>query len=96
MAKTLRIGLIGCGSMGRRHADAVGLTADLELRLFSDHDQARAEEFSGIYGGTAVAAAEALQSPETDAIIVGGGHNGLVCALGAGSRVAGQAPAIIT
>ena len=74
MAKTLRIGLIGCGSMGRRHADAAGLTADLELRLFSDHDQGRAEEFSGIYGGTAVAAAEVLQSPEIDAVIVATHH----------------------
>jgi predicted dehydrogenase len=60
--------------MGRRHADAAGSTTDLEVRLFSDHDQTRADDFAGTYGGTAVSAAEALQSPEIDAVIVATHH----------------------
>ncbi len=61
--------------MGRRHADAARSTADLEVRLFSDRDQSRADDFATMYNGTAVAAAEALQSPEIDALIVATHHD---------------------
>jgi predicted dehydrogenase len=68
----IRIGLIGCGSIGEADADILAARDDVVLRAFCDTDPARARMFAGRYGsGYATADAhEVLRDPSVDAVYI--------------------------
>ncbi len=49
---TLRAGLIGCGNIGRAHADALKTLDGMDMVAFCDIDRERAREMCALYGGT--------------------------------------------
>jgi len=55
---TVRVGVIGCGSMGRNHARVYSRTAGCDLTAVCDLDRERAEAVAAPYG------AEAFDDPE--------------------------------
>ena len=51
--KMIRVGLVGCGDIGRLRADAIRQTAGMRLSCVSDIDVGRAQQFAGIYSADA-------------------------------------------
>ncbi|HLW90592.1 MAG TPA: Gfo/Idh/MocA family oxidoreductase [Roseiarcus sp.] len=76
MTKKVRFGLVGCGGIGKIHADAIALLAEAELVAVCDVDIARASETAAKHGINQVyASAEAmLDAVELDAITVATDH----------------------
>ena len=48
--KTLRVGVVGVGTMGRHHVRLVGQSPGVTAAGFYDPDPARAEEICRLYG----------------------------------------------
>ncbi len=68
MAK-LRIGLVGCGGIGRKHAESWLEVVDGSVVAVCDPDAARAAEVAGLSGATVCAGIEALLAhPGLDAV----------------------------
>jgi predicted dehydrogenase len=71
MKQKIRLGLIGCGEIGRLRADAIKRSSSLELLAVSDVDQERARDLSASYGGAVVSDWRALiQLNNLDAVVV--------------------------
>jgi predicted dehydrogenase len=67
----LRVGLLGCGGIGGRHATAVGQVAGLELVACCGRDKGKTEEFSARFGAAPYADFERmLGEEELDLLIV--------------------------
>ena len=68
---TLRIGLLGCGRIGRVHADSVTVNPRAELVRVFDPFESAATEVAAQFGTTWTTEAEAiLDDPSIDAVIV--------------------------
>jgi predicted dehydrogenase len=67
----LRFGLLGCGIIGRYHAEAISGTENAVLQAVADVEGSRAGEFSARYGGTAYASLEQmLGDPAVDVVSI--------------------------
>ena len=67
----LRIGLLGCGRIGRVHADSVTVHPRAELARVFDPFEAAATEVAAQFGSTWTTEADAiLDDPSIDAVIV--------------------------
>ena len=68
----IRIGLIGCGSIGEAHADILAGREDVELQAFCDTDPVRARAFAARYGSGYASAdpLEVLRDPSVDAVYI--------------------------
>lgn len=65
----LRVGLVGCGFMGRMHANVYGLLEGAKLVAIADHKPDRQEKFAGDFGVNGYASLEAmLASEELDVV----------------------------
>jgi predicted dehydrogenase len=66
----IRIGLIGCGSIGKAHADILAKMPDAVLHAFCDRDIARARAFAERFGSGHVCAdaAEVFRDRSVDAV----------------------------
>ncbi|HEY3398061.1 MAG TPA: Gfo/Idh/MocA family oxidoreductase [Armatimonadota bacterium] len=58
MAKQLRLGFIGCGSLGKTHSEAVKATANIQHVAYCDLRKERSKELAAQFGG------EAFTDPE--------------------------------
>lgn len=90
----LRVGIVGCGLMGRKRALALG--ADRAVAV-CDVDPARARSLAGDIGGRAVADLAAVLAAAPDVVIVSTSHDSLAdaacAALAAGAHVLVEKPA---
>ena len=68
----IRIGLIGCGSIGETHAKILAQTEDAVLHAFCDRDLARARAFADRWGAAYAAAEpqEVFRDPAIDAVYI--------------------------
>ncbi len=77
MTKTLRAGLIGCGALGRVHAECVAQLDGMDMVAFCDQEAARAEqfrtEFKGEYATTDVE--RIFRDPTLDAVYITTWHD---------------------
>lgn len=94
-APTWRVGLVGCGLIGRKRAAALG---PARLVACADRDPARAEELARIYGAEVCADARALaERRDVDLVIVATPHNALAslaeAAVAAGKHALVEKPA---
>ena len=97
MKQKTRLGLIGCGEIGRLRADAIKRSSSLELLAVSDVDQKRARDLSASYGGAVVSDWRTLiQLDDLDAVVVSTPPNlhAQMCigALEAGKHVLSEKP----
>jgi predicted dehydrogenase len=94
----LRVGVIGCGLIGRKRAEALG-DRDEVLGTF-DIDGARAVELAAAHGGRAATSVDELLALAPDAVIVAAVHDQLAelteHALAAGVHVLVEKPAGIS
>lgn len=66
-----RLGLIGCGEIGKLRAAAIKQSSELELVALSDVDPGRAQTVSASYGGAVVADWRKLvQRDDLDAVVI--------------------------
>ncbi|TCC15479.1 Gfo/Idh/MocA family protein [Kribbella sindirgiensis] len=61
---TVRIAIVGCGNISRRHAEAYANTGRTELVGVADIVEAKAQELAGKYGGTPYASVTELLAAE--------------------------------
>lgn len=74
-ASEVRLGLIGCGSMGNHHLGYLGKVARLKLAAVTDVDPSRADAAAQKYGVKKFPDAEALlDSGEVDAVLIATPH----------------------
>lgn len=67
--KILKVAVVGCGAVSRNHGKAVKNSKVAELRWAMDIDLAKAEAFSGTYGGTPTDSwKQVLDDPEVDVV----------------------------
>lgn len=67
----LKVGLIGCGGIGRSHANAYSKMDDVELVAFIDFNQELANQFVADFGGKAYKTLdEALEEVELDLVSI--------------------------
>lgn len=62
--RTTRIGIIGCGQMGRWHLDSYKKNPDVELVAFADTNLASAEKFAAETGGRAYSSHQHMLAAE--------------------------------
>ena len=97
---TLRVGIVGCGSIARSHALSYQNNARVELVGVVDIDRARADAFAARYGTTAYASCGELLAQQPDLVSVAtppGTHAGIaVELLGSGSSVLVEKPPTTT
>jgi predicted dehydrogenase len=72
MKQRFRAGLIGCGALGRVHADCVMRLDGIEMVAFCDRDLARAEALCREYGGQYATqdALAVIEDPGLDAVYI--------------------------
>ena len=73
----LRIGILGCGGIGHRFADALARTEEAELVACAARELSRAEAFTQMHGGTAKAYGsyeELVQDPQVQAVYIATVH----------------------
>ncbi|MEO6197183.1 MAG: Gfo/Idh/MocA family oxidoreductase [Dehalococcoidia bacterium] len=84
---TLRVGLIGCGFIGRFHSTSIRSIAargllDIQYTVVCDEDEKRAQSFAGVTGARATSEPlEVVASPDVDVVYVcvpTAGHKELV------------------
>jgi len=95
MASALRVGIVGCGLIGRKRAAALGRD---RLTACADVDRARAEALAAQFGAAVCSsAADLVQREDVDVVIVATTHDALapvaVAALEAGRHVLVEKPA---
>jgi predicted dehydrogenase len=72
----LGIGIIGAGSFGARHAEAIGVLDDLHLAAAMRTDPAALAEFCARYGGRGYTeVGELLADPGVDAVVIATPHH---------------------
>jgi predicted dehydrogenase len=72
----LRLGIVGCGGMGSRHARVLGETPDAELTVFCDPDEERAASLQAELGGrTAADSAQVIAADDVDAVVISTHHD---------------------
>jgi predicted dehydrogenase len=74
MSQALRVGIVGCGLIGRKRAEALG---DDRLVACYDIDQAAAERLAGEHGALACASLEELLATEPEVVVVATVHDQL-------------------
>lgn len=71
MKQKTRLGLIGCGEIGKLRAAAIKRSPELELVALSDVDPGRAQTVSASYGGAVVADwRQLVQRDDLDAVVI--------------------------
>ncbi len=72
MARTINIGLIGCGGLGRVHADCVKRIDGAQMIAFCDTNESAAQKLSDDFGGkyATTSADKVLSDREIDAIYI--------------------------
>jgi len=93
----IRVGIIGCGQMGRWHLDAYQQSPGVEVVAFADTSRAAAEPFAALTGGRAYGShRELLASERVDGVsvcVVPASHREVVlAALEAGAHVLAEKP----
>jgi myo-inositol 2-dehydrogenase/D-chiro-inositol 1-dehydrogenase len=67
----MRVALIGCGRIGRVHAESIGTHRGAELVRVCDAVEDAAREVAGLFGGTPGSDVDAvLTDPDVDAIVI--------------------------
>ena len=67
--KKIKIGIIGCGQMGRWHLNAYARNSRVELAAFADSDLAKAQQFARESGGRAYAShKEMIENERLDGV----------------------------
>ena len=99
MAESLKAGIIGCGLIGRKRADALTEAGD-ELVTCFDVTGDAARSLAADFGAEAAESAEQLLAAHIDVAIIATPHNRLaetaIAALGAGAHVLVEKPAGIS
>lgn len=67
----LKIGLLGCGRIGRVHARSVGQLDSVAIAAVADTSAASAQELAGETDAQVMSAAALIASPEVDAVLIG-------------------------
>jgi myo-inositol 2-dehydrogenase / D-chiro-inositol 1-dehydrogenase len=103
---SIRIGLIGAGRIGRKHAETIGRLGTASLVAVADADLAAAEAAAGVGGagsGTGAVVAEyqrLLEDPAVDAVLIAAPSNLhaalIVAAAGAGKPIFCEKPIALT
>ena len=98
MGDGLKIGLLGCGGIGRVHADRLAALGN-PVSAFLDSDPVRAGELGGLYGGRVLPGFDAMLN-ECGAVIIATPpylHTSPVCAAaGAGRHIFAEKPLCLT
>src|SRR5215217_4285572 len=97
---SIRIGLIGAGRIGRKHAETIGRLGTASLVAVADADLAAAEAAAGVggeTGGRVVAEYQRLlEDPAVDAVLIAAPSNLhaalIVAAAGAGKPIFCEKP----
>lgn len=76
VAEPLRVGIVGCGLIGRKRAEALHAAGD-ELVTCTDLVAEQAQALAGDFGGTAVAGIRELLAAEPDVVVVAVPHDQL-------------------
>lgn len=92
----MRVGLVGCGFIGRRRAEVIGRFETDELVILADVDRARAEALAREMGSRASGNWQDVVSADLDAVIVSTTHDWLApisrAAIEAGRHVLVEKP----
>lgn len=93
----MRVGIVGCGLIGRRRAEVISGAAEDDLIIVADVDQARAAELAAAAGSLSTTAwRQVVERPELDTVIVATTHDWLapvtIAALEAGKHVLCEKP----
>ncbi len=68
--KTMHIGIIGCGNISAQYAETLKTYPELVIAGVHDLYEAKAQEFSALYGGTVYSSLDDLYSDDTIELVV--------------------------